>query len=205
MTRCVSRRNCVARTGAPPREGNTASGRECAISGSVARCLLSPVLGDVFDQPAQRAEDVLVLLAVGAQLYPVLLGDHQGDLEDIDRVQSQALTIEGLVRVDLGGCDVEIQGLDNEAGDLTGECSGVRRGDRLPQRHNFIGHLKKPSGLCKPQYTSQDVLYQSLSRSECLAAGVSTPAAHAGSAAARTPTRIIYEPPSVPRSHAVCR
>jgi len=48
-----------------------------------------------------------------------LLGNDESDLEDIDRVQPQALSIEGGKRIDLGRGDVEIQSLDNQIRDFS--------------------------------------------------------------------------------------
>src|ERR1700704_898296 len=117
----------------------TASVEVCAIRGSVARCLLSPVRGDVVGELAQRAEDALVLLAVGAQLHAVLLGYDQRDFQDVDRVQSQALAVQGRVRSDVGGRDIQVQGLDDEAGDLA-QYGSAGRGGGLPERRHFLGH-----------------------------------------------------------------
>jgi hypothetical protein len=68
---------------------------------------------------SERAEDVFILFAVRAQLNPVLLGNDQRDLEDVDRVQTQTLPVEGRDWIDLGGGDVEIQSLDNEIRDFS--------------------------------------------------------------------------------------
>jgi len=62
---------------------------------------------------------VFILFAVRAQLDPVLLGNDESDLEDIDRVQPQALSIEGRKRIYLGRGDVEIQSLDNQIRDFS--------------------------------------------------------------------------------------
>src|SRR3982074_2079026 len=94
----------------------TASVEVCAIRGSVARCLLSPVRGDVVGELAQRAKDPLVLLAVGAQLNAVLLGYDQRDFQNVDRVQAQTLAVQRLVRLDVGGGDLPVPGLDREGG-----------------------------------------------------------------------------------------
>src|SRR5260370_36136529 len=107
----------------------------CAISGSVARGLLSPVRGDVVGELAQRAEDVLVLLAVGAQLHAVLLGYDQCDFQDVDRVQAQALAVQGRVRIDVGGRPGPGDGRDDEAGDLPPRVRGPGRGGwQTPRR-----------------------------------------------------------------------
>src|ERR1700738_2216757 len=89
----------------------TASPEVCAISGSVPRCLLSPVRGDVVGELVQRAEDTLVLLAVGAQLNAVLLGHDQRDFQDVDRIQAQTLAVQRLVRLGVGGGGPPASGL----------------------------------------------------------------------------------------------
>src|ERR1700704_1466178 len=117
----------------------TASVEVCAIRGSVARCLLSPVRGDVVGELAQRAEDTLVLLAVGAQLNAGLLGYDQRDFQDVDRVQAQTLAVQRLVRLDVGGRDLQVQGLDDEAGDFAHECGSAGRGGGLAQGRHLVG------------------------------------------------------------------
>src|SRR5256885_12606950 len=58
----------------------------------------------------------LVLLAVGAQLHAVAFGHHERDLQDVDRVQAQALAEEWLRRIDVRGRHVQVQRLDDQAG-----------------------------------------------------------------------------------------
>src|ERR1700730_16941668 len=118
----------------------TASLEVCAIRGSVARCLLSPVQGSEVGDWAIEAEDTLVLLAVGAQLNAVLLGYHQRDFQDVDRVQAQTLAVQRLVRLDVGGRDLQVQGLHDEAGDLAHEYGSAHRGAGLAQGRHFVGH-----------------------------------------------------------------
>ena len=57
---------------------------------------------------------MLVLLAVGPQLHAVALGNHQRDLQDVDRIQSESLAIERSIRIDLPWGDVQIEGGDNQ-------------------------------------------------------------------------------------------
>src|SRR5581483_11674935 len=129
----TSARNARARIGVPARYATTASGELCEISGKVARRLLCPVCRNVVGKMPQGAEDLLVLFAVGAELDPILLGDDQGDLENVDRVQTKTLAIQGGLAVDIGCCHIEIQGGDDEVGNFPLQSCVVIRRRRLSQ------------------------------------------------------------------------
>src|SRR5580704_9910987 len=126
----------------------TASADECAISGKVARRLAGPVRADVLDQAAQRAEDLAVFLGVGAQLHAVALGDDECYFQNIDRIQPQALPVQGLIGVERGRGYVKVQRLDDESGHLTREVSLEGGGGRLLQGRYFFGH-----GIPRYRYT----------------------------------------------------
>jgi hypothetical protein len=49
---------------------------------------------DVLGEARQRFEDAHVVLVVGAHLEAVALRDDERDLEDVDRVEAEALAVE---------------------------------------------------------------------------------------------------------------
>src|SRR6187551_993190 len=73
---------------------------------------------DVLGEARQRFEDAHVVLVVGAHLEAVSLRDDERDLEDVDRVEAEALAVQRRLGIDRFGGDVEVQGLDQERGDL---------------------------------------------------------------------------------------
>src|SRR6187399_488786 len=73
---------------------------------------------DVLGEARQRFEDAHVVLVVGAHLEAIALRDDERDLEDVDRVEAEALAVERRLRVDRFGSDVQIQRFDEERGDL---------------------------------------------------------------------------------------
>src|SRR5207302_1841547 len=81
------RRGTLRRESAPRRDRREQRRRTGAQSAAAwARYLLRPVGGDVIGELAERPEDALVLLAVGAQLHAVAFGHRERDLQDVDRV-----------------------------------------------------------------------------------------------------------------------
>jgi hypothetical protein len=59
--------------------------------------------GDVLRETRQRAEDAHVVFVVGAELEAVALRDDERDLEDVDRVEAQALAVERRLGIDRVG------------------------------------------------------------------------------------------------------
>src|SRR6187455_1777506 len=98
---------------------------------------------DVLGEARQRFEDAYVVLVVGTHLKAVALRDDERDLEDVDRVEAEALAVERRLRVDRFRGDVEVQGLDQERGDLALQ-GGVG------ERHSGAGKCReKQSSLSK--------------------------------------------------------
>src|SRR6202034_1329161 len=102
--------------------------------------LLRPVRVDVFGELAQRAEDAPVLLAVGAQRHPVLLGHHQRDLENIDRIEPEPLAVQRGIRVELARRNLEVERRDDQARELVAERSQAGVAGGLSERRDFVGH-----------------------------------------------------------------
>ena len=73
---------------------------------------------DVVGQARQRVEDAHVVLVVGAQLEAVALRDDERDLEDVDRIEAEAFAVERRLGVDRFRGDVEVEGFDQQRGDL---------------------------------------------------------------------------------------
>ena len=87
--------------------------------------LFAPVLRDVGGQRAQREEDLLVVLVVGAQLEAITLRHLQRQLEDVDRVEAQALAVQRRRRVDLRRRQLQVERLHDHAGQFALERRGV--------------------------------------------------------------------------------
>ena len=66
----------------------------------------------------EGAEDPDVVLVVLLQLEAVALGDDQGDLEDVDRVEAEAFLVERCLGIDLLGGDLQVERLDDQPRDL---------------------------------------------------------------------------------------
>ncbi len=97
----------------------------------------------------QRAEYLLILFAVGAELNAILLGDNESDLENVYGIQAEAFAIECRLRIDLLGADIEIQGGDDETGNFALQSCIVSRRRRLSERRRFVGHIPKSmNGRC---------------------------------------------------------
>src|SRR6266704_3283310 len=93
--------------------------------GKKARRLFDPMLLNVLAQAAQGSEDLAVELVVGPQLDAVGLRDRQGDLQNIDRIQSHALSVQRGGRIDFRGLRLQIERRDDQLGQLelfVGEC-----------------------------------------------------------------------------------
>src|SRR5688572_15462793 len=82
---------------------------------NAGRILLSrPQLLDVPVEAAQGAEDLLVVAVVRAQLDPVGPGNRQRDLQDVDRVQPEALLVERSLGIDVGRARLEVERGDDQ-------------------------------------------------------------------------------------------
>src|SRR5216684_784409 len=80
--------------------------------------LFGPMLLDMLAQAAQRSEDLAVEIVVGAQLDAVGLGDRQGDLQNVDRIQPHAFSVQRGARVDFRGLHLQIERGDDQLGEL---------------------------------------------------------------------------------------
>ena len=58
-----------------------------------AAASLGAMRSDVFGQAGEAGEDPDVVFVVGAQLEAEALGNDQRDLEDVDRVEAQAIAV----------------------------------------------------------------------------------------------------------------
>src|SRR5258708_37669017 len=110
----------------PSRKAKTAPASELRISGISAmtrppdwsRRLFDPVLLDVLVQAAQRTEDLAIEVVVGTQLDAVGLGDRQGHLQNVDRIQPHAFAVQRGARVDFRGPHLQVERGDDQLGEL---------------------------------------------------------------------------------------
>lgn len=107
--------------------------------------LLGSVCRDVVREMPKGAEDLLVFFAVGTELNAIVLGDNQGDLKNVDRIQTEPVPIERGPRINLGGGQIEVQGGNDEIGNLALQSCVVSRRRRLSERRRFVGH--KPQNI----------------------------------------------------------
>src|SRR5579859_1756700 len=96
------------RDGRGPRTPPRGPARARAASAPRRAGSLRSPLRDVACEAVERAEDAQVFLVVVAQLEAVALRDDQGDLEDVDGVQPEALAVERRFRVDVLGLDLQV-------------------------------------------------------------------------------------------------
>src|SRR5687768_6666480 len=104
------------------------------MRGRAARPSLRSPLRDVGGEVLERAEYLHVLLVVFLEPEAVALRDDEGDLEDVDRVEAEAFLVERRLRVDLGRRDLEVEGRDDQAGDLPDQ----GRIDLMPVRRDVF-------------------------------------------------------------------
>src|SRR5262249_38097677 len=81
-----------------------------------------PMLLNISAQIAERAEDGDVVLVIGTELHPKILGDRQSDLENIDRIEPQAFIIERRRGIDFLRRNLQIQRRYNELRQLAFLC-----------------------------------------------------------------------------------
>src|ERR1700683_455978 len=86
---------------------------------------LHPLRCDILCEVAQRTKNLAILLAIGAQLDAILLGDDQRHLEDVDGIQPQTLAVQRRIGTDIARIYFKIERLDNEACNFALECSRV--------------------------------------------------------------------------------
>src|SRR5581483_1348176 len=79
---------------------------------------LGPLPLDMLVEAAKRTEDRDVVAVIGADLYAVLPGDRKRDFQDVDRIQTQSVAVQGRLRVDLLDGGFEIQRGDDQLGEL---------------------------------------------------------------------------------------
>src|SRR5690606_4510137 len=75
--------------------------------------LLRAVRLDMLGKAGDRSENALVVGIIGAELNAVLLGDGERKLEQINRVQTQAVAVQADLRISLFGRHIHIQRLDH--------------------------------------------------------------------------------------------
>jgi hypothetical protein len=73
-----------------------------------AHRLFAPILLNVPGQASQRTEYAVIVFIVGTELEAVFLGDHQGYLENIDRIETEAITKNRRYWIDITSGDREI-------------------------------------------------------------------------------------------------
>ena len=83
---------------------------------------------------------MFILFAIRAKLDAVLLRNDQGDLEDIDRVETQPLAVKWRLGSDLGSGDIEVQGLDDEVRNLSLQGGAICRRRRLSNWRRVVWH-----------------------------------------------------------------
>ena len=95
---------------------------------------------DVRGEVSQRREDPVVVRIVGTQRAPVFLRDHERDLQQIDRIESEPFPEQRRVRIDGLGGNVEVDSFNDEARQLELEWRQrvgqiAARFKRLAERH----------------------------------------------------------------------
>ena len=76
------------------------------------------MLGDVGGQAAQGLEDLVVVLVVRTQLEAVAVRDLEGDFEDVDRVEAEAVAEQRRGGVDLGRRGLKVERVDEKLREL---------------------------------------------------------------------------------------
>ena len=83
---------------------------------------------------------MFILFAIRAKLDSVLLRNDQGDLEDVDRIETQTFAVERGVGSDLDRGDIEVQCLDDEIRNLSLQGGAVCRRRRLSNGRRVVWH-----------------------------------------------------------------
>ena len=83
---------------------------------------------------------MFILFAVRAQLDAVVLRNDQGDLEDVDRIETQTLAVKRGVGSDLGRGDIEVQCLDDQIRNLSLQGGATYRRRRLSNWRRVVWH-----------------------------------------------------------------
>lgn len=91
---------------------------------------------DMVCQIAQRAENVLIVCAVGAQLQAIAFGYNQGDFEYVDRIEAKTFAVQRIVKTDIVHRDFKVQSFDHQFGDFAVKGSCFSRWDSVG--HNGI-------------------------------------------------------------------
>src|SRR5487761_2193071 len=78
-----------------------------------------PAFADVLGETGEGREDADVVLIVGAQLEAVALRNNQRHLENVDRIEAEAFAVQRRLRIDRFGSDLQVEGLNEERGNLT--------------------------------------------------------------------------------------
>ena len=83
---------------------------------------------------------MFILFAVRAKLDAVLLRNDQGDLEDVDRIETQTLAVKRRIGGDLGRGDIEVQCLNDEIRNLSLQGGAICRRRRLSNWRRVVWH-----------------------------------------------------------------
>src|SRR5579863_5863193 len=83
---------------------------------------------------------MFILFAVRAQLDSILLRNHERDLEDVDRIETETFAVERRIGGDLSSSHIEVQSLDDEIRDFSLQGSAACRRRRLSNWRRVVGH-----------------------------------------------------------------
>ena len=83
---------------------------------------------------------MFILFAIRAKLDAVLLRNDQGDLEDVDRIETQTLAVKWRIGGDLGRGDIEVQCLNDEIRNLSLQGGATCRRRRLSNWRRVVWH-----------------------------------------------------------------
>ena len=83
---------------------------------------------------------MFILFAIRSKLDAVLLRNDQGDLQDVDRIQTQTLAVKRRFGSDLGRGHIEVQCLDDEVRNLSLQGGATYRRRRLSNWRRVVWH-----------------------------------------------------------------
>ena len=83
---------------------------------------------------------MFILFAIRSKLDAILLRNDQGDLQDVDRIQTQTLAVKRRLRGDLGRGHIEVQSLHDEIRNLPLQGGAACRRRRLSNGRRVVWH-----------------------------------------------------------------
>src|SRR3569623_349913 len=95
-----------------------------------------PLLADMFGQTAQRFEDAVIIVVVGTQLQTKAYCHRQCAPPHINGIQPQAFSVQRRIWIDIGCRHIQVQGLNNQFGNLALQRRVVRSG--IFSSHNMF-------------------------------------------------------------------